>query len=141
MRTKIQACVDEAARTFVEITDHKTIKTSGVLGRSLPADVKWTFGKLVALGAYGRNLLYIPICTSDYVAIHRLAHDFACMYTPGRASPEPTPMRKECETAVANPDNAAKAKIMSEIIGEAERGERCDVGCCRDVGPQQRSAG
>ena len=120
MRTKIQACVDEAARTFVEITDHKTITTSGVLGRSLPADVKWTFGKLVALGAYGRNLLYIPTGTSDYVAIHRLAHDFACMYTPGRTSPEPTLMRKECETAVANPDNAAKAKIMSEIIGEAE---------------------
>ena len=124
LRAIIQACLDVPDCNMVLIKDHKTLRTSGVLGRLMPGDVKWMFKKLLEFATPSKSLLFEPVGRADCIQIHALGRGFASMYTPGCEPPEPTLMRKDCETAVANPANADKTKRMDEMVGTSECADR-----------------
>ena len=124
LRAIIQTCLDNEDSIMVLITDHKTVRTSGKLGRYMPADVKWTFRKLIEFATPSKTLLFEPVGRAECIQLHALGYDFASMYTPGCEPPEPTLMRKDCETAVANPDNAELTKRMDERVGSSDISDR-----------------
>lgn len=109
-------CLDDPNRWFVIITDHKTYLKRGPLGRYMPPDVKWACRMLLDFKTRGRRTLFEPTNQADTVQIHRLAHQFAQMYTPGKQAPEPTLMRKFVETVTAERRNQEKAKKMKELV-------------------------
>ena len=81
---------------MVLITEHKTARTHGSLGRYLPNDVKYVFNILVEFADAGKDLLFVPPNKGvDAVQIHKLADDFKAMWCPEHESPEPTLMRKD----------------------------------------------
>ena len=115
-RSSIIACTEDASCSMILITDHKTKRTCGILGRYMPDDVKWAFKNLTDFGDASQDLLYVPLSTSKYVQISKLGCDFASMYTPGKTEPEPTLMRKDCETAISDPANAEQASRMNDRV-------------------------
>lgn len=118
--TKVKECLDDDRCWYLVVTDHKTIKSSGPLGRYMPDDVKHVFRKLVDFCDPSKNLLYEPHSSAKHVQIHKLAADFAKMYTPGHQCPEPTLMRKFSESLVADRRNAEKAQRMAAKVQASE---------------------
>jgi hypothetical protein len=110
----IEECVNDENRWYVVITDHKTFKSSGALGRYIPDDVKFVFRILLEFAPPESKYLY-QSPSGGCVEIHRLALEHGLMYSPKFEVPEPTLMRKYVETMVADKQNKDKAARMIEM--------------------------
>ena len=117
-QTKVIECLADAAKWYIIVTDHKTFATSGALGRYMPPDVKYVFKLLIDMNDPSMNLLFQPTRFGT-VQMAKLAVDFQKMYTPSHQCPEPTLMRKFCESAIADKSNADKASRMADKVEAA----------------------
>lgn len=59
-RDIIEECVKDPTSWYIVVLKHKTLRTSGVLGRFMPPDFKWAAGKLIDFCDPERNRLFEP---------------------------------------------------------------------------------
>lgn len=117
----VEECLKNPEIWYIVVTHHKTIKTSGPLGRYMPADVKMAFMILVEFMVEDRGLLFNPSRgKTSKVQLAQLAGHFAKAHTPGREKPEPTLMRKFAESLPGVPELSEQANRMAKKIGVAK---------------------
>ena len=73
------------------------------------------------------NLLFEPAGVAKRCQMHKLARQHALVYTPGYEFAEPTLMRKFCETAAADPNNALKAQRMEAKVDAPKEVQRTSL--------------
>ena len=121
---QIRKAVEDGSIWYIIIVHHKTMKSSGPLGRLMPSDVKYAFKILLAFATPGKNLLFEPLGTAKNIQTSKMGIDFALAHTPGFQSPETTLMRKFTETIVGRKENAEKAAAMVKEVGSADASDQ-----------------
>lgn len=115
--SRVSECIEDKDSWYVIITDHKTKKTSGALGRYLPPEFKSVLEKFIRFSNPKKNQLLVPARKkTKHVRVDKCAIEFAAVYTPGHQYPEPTLIRKAVESEIAHPDNIVKADRMAKSI-------------------------
>ena len=127
MRFKqIAKALEDPLCWYTIIIHHKPEKSCSI-GRYLPKDFKWMLRMLMDFSGSPLNLLFEPTGVGKRCQMHRLAKQHALVYTPGYESAEPTLMRKFCETAAADPNNALKAQRMEAKVDAPKEVQRTSL--------------
>ena len=127
MRFKqIAKALEDPLCWYTIIIHHKPEK-SGSICRYLPEDFKWMLRMLMDFSSSPLNLLFEPTGVGKRCQMHRLAKQHALVYTPGYEFAEPTLMRKFCETAAADPNNALKAQRMEAKVDAPKEVQRTSL--------------
>ena len=137
---RMQACVDDPSQWYVIVDGHKTIRTSGPLGRHVSDEAKPVLRRHLALQCRKRNLLFTPIrnqkaCTTcKYTQMHRHSMYYALACTPEYPYTEPTLERKLQRSEIMKKENRVKATAMAQRVDYEEDAKRPAALCAEVMG-------
>ena len=103
---------------YITVSEHKTCRTMGALGRYVPPGTKTAMSKIAELSTHEQNESFlIPArSTGKRVHLYDLSKKFGAAYTPGRSFANSTLIRKWQETIVNRPTSGSKCNEMMARI-------------------------
>lgn len=116
LSTMTNTLADDRSWWFT-VSDHKTKRTSGDLGRIVPKDLRDEWKMFCKFSCTKRDQLFVPPRESTKVVqVGKLAKAYGKVYTPGYEYPEVTLRRKFVETDCARPTNQSKTRRMAKKL-------------------------